>query len=274
MEMLQTRLTTALLLTIIMLAALFLPWGLFPVLILVLLSLSAWEWSLLANIKGQTNRLAYVLIIVALFLLALFFEDEITGFALRISTCVFWFWILLIPLLIRFPASKPFFQNSFATMLMGAIILLSTASGLLWLKSQSNGAWLVLCLVVIVALADSGAYFAGKKWGLHKLAPEISPGKSLEGVYGGLLANFVFAVVLLFGLNMNPEDSFLIVFIVLLTSIFSVEGDLLESAIKRSHGVKDSGNILPGHGGILDRIDGVCAATPCFIFCVLFFSLG
>jgi len=268
---LNQRLITAIFLIAVLLAALFLPWGLFPVFVVLLLGISAWEWSTLANLQEQTARIAYVGLIVVLFILALIFQDDIIGFAFRISTLMFWFWILLIPLLIRFPESKPLFQNTVVTATMGAIILLSTATGLLWLKSQENGAWFVLCLFSIVTIADSGAYFAGRSWGRHKLAPEISPGKSLEGMYGGLVANFMFSITLVFGLNMSPENSFLIVFIVLLTSLFSVEGDLLESAIKRSQGVKDSGTLLPGHGGVLDRIDGVCAATPCFIFCVLFF---
>jgi len=268
---LNQRLITAIFLIAVLLAALFLPWGLFPVFVVLLLGISAWEWSTLANLQEQTARIAYVGLIVVLFILALIFQDDIIGFAFRISTLMFWFWILLIPLLIRFPESKPLFQNTVVTATMGAIILLSTATGLLWLKSQENGAWFVLCLFSIVTIADSGAYFAGRSWGQHKLAPEISPGKSLEGMYGGLVTNFMFSITLVFGLNMSPENSFLIVFIVLLTSLFSVEGDLLESAIKRSQGVKDSGTLLPGHGGVLDRIDGVCAATPCFIFCVLFF---
>lgn len=269
--MLNQRLITAICLIAVLLAALFLPWGLFPVFVVLLLGISAWEWSTLANLQEQTARIAYVGLIVVLFILALIFQDDIIGFAFRISTLMFWFWILLIPLLIRFPESKPLFQNTVVTATMGAIILLSTATGLLWLKSQENGAWFVLCLFSIVTIADSGAYFAGRSLGRHKLAPEISPGKSLEGMYGGLVTNFMFSITLVFGLNMSPENSFLIVFIVLLTSLFSVEGDLLESAIKRSQGVKDSGTLLPGHGGVLDRIDGVCAATPCFIFCVLFF---
>lgn len=269
--MLNQRLITASCLIAVLLAALFLPWGLFPVFVILLLGASAWEWSILANLNELPIRMSYVALIVVLFVVALVFQDDIISFAFRISTLMFWFWILLIPLLVRFPESKPLFQNTAVTATMGAVILLSTAMGLLWLESQEKGAWFVLCLFSIVTIADSGAYFAGRRWGQHKLAPEISPGKSLEGVYGGLVANFLFSVFLVFGLNMSPEHSFLIVFIVLLTSLFSVEGDLLESAIKRSQGVKDSGTLLPGHGGVLDRIDGVCAATPCFIFCVLFF---
>lgn len=270
-SVLNQRLITAACLISIVLAALFLPWGLFPILVLLLLGASAWEWSALANLKQLPQRIAYVGVLVLLMLVALWFQDDIIGFAFRISTLMFWFWILLIPLLVRFPESRPLFQNSSVTGVIGAVILLSTSMGLLWLKSQENGAWFVICLFSIVTIADSGAYFAGKRWGQNKLAPEISPGKSLEGVYGGLVTNFLFSILLVFGLNLAPESSFLIVLIVLLTSLFSVEGDLLESAIKRSQGVKDSGTILPGHGGILDRIDGVCAATPCFIFCVLFF---
>lgn len=273
-SVLNQRIVTASLLIAILLASLFLPWGLFPVLIMLMLAVSAWEWGTLAQLKAGSRRAAYVAAILAVFILALVFYDNITGFALRIATLVFWFWILLIPLLIRYPETQPLFQQREVILGLGAIILLSTACGLLWLKAQENGAWLVLCLFAIVSIADSGAYFAGIRLGKHKLAPQISPGKTLEGLYGGLLANFAFAIILLFGLNMDPEHSFVIVFVILLTSLVSVEGDLLESAIKRAQGVKDSGTFLPGHGGVLDRIDGVCAATPCYIFCVLFFSLG
>ena len=268
---LSQRIMTATCLIAVLLAALFLPWGLFPVFVVLTLGISAWEWSALANIKDLPVRSAYVALIVILLLVVLFLQDDIAGFAFRIATLMFWFWILVIPLLARFPETDSVFQNTAVTASLGAVILLSTATGLLWLKAQENGAWFVLCLFAIVTIADSGAYFAGKSLGRHKLAPEISPGKSLEGMYGGLVANFIFAILLVFGLNMSPGNSFLIVLIVLLTSLFSVEGDLLESAIKRSQGVKDSGTMLPGHGGVLDRIDGVCAATPCFIFCVLFF---
>ena len=149
------------------------------------------------------------------------------------------------------------------------MILISAASGLLWLSIQDAGAWLVLLLIMIVTVADSGAYFAGKTFGKTPLAPQISPGKTFEGLYGGLVANFLFAVVLCLFLDLNPEKSFGLVFIVLSTSLFSVAGDLLESAIKRSQGVKDSGKLLPGHGGVLDRIDGLCAAVPCFVFGIL-----
>lgn len=273
-SLLNQRIATASLLVAILLASLFLPWGLFPVLIMFMLAISAWEWGTLARLESASRRIAYVVGILAIFLLALWFYDHITGFALRIATLVFWFWILLIPLLIRYPETQPLFQNREVIAGLGAIILLSTACGLLWLKAQEHGSWLVLCLFFIVSIADSGAYFAGIRWGKNKLAPQISPGKTLEGLYGGLLANFAFAIILLFGLNMDPEDSFVIVFVILLTSLVSVEGDLLESTIKRAQGVKDSGTFLPGHGGVLDRIDGICAATPCFIFCVLFFSLG
>jgi phosphatidate cytidylyltransferase len=274
-SLLNQRLVTASLLVAILLASLFLPWdGLFSLLIMFMLGVSAWEWGTLAKLEAGSRRVAYVVGILALFLIALWFYDHITGFALRIATLVFWFWILLIPVLVRYPETEPLFQNRGVIAFLGGIILLSTACGLLWLKAQEHGAWLVLCLIAIVSIADSGAYFSGIRWGKNKLAPQISPGKTLEGLYGGLLANFTFAITLLFGSNMDPQHSFVIVFVILLTSLVSVEGDLLESAIKRAQGVKDSGTFLPGHGGVLDRIDGICAATPCFIFCVLFFSLG
>ena len=242
--------------------------------IALLLGSAAWEWAGLADLYEKKRRILYTALVVGLFLLAVLFKADIETLAFKISALVFWFWILLIPLLVKFPDSKPFFENRLITAVIGVVILLATAMGLLWLSTRPNGAWLVICLITVVGLADSGAFFVGQRWGKNKLAPAISPAKSFEGLYGGLVVNFLFAVVLVLVLHLEPEENFALILVILLTSIASVEGDLLESAIKRTKGVKDSGKILPGHGGVLDRIDGVCAATPCFIFCVLFFSLG
>ena len=114
-------------------------------------------------------------------------------------------------------------------------------------------------------VADIGAYFSGRRFGRHKLAPAISPGKTREGVIGGLMANLLWMLLIYqfslgWGLALLP---FLI--IGLATSLISVVGDLFESVLKREAGVKDSGKLLPGHGGVLDRVDSVIAATPIFI---------
>ena len=267
--MLAKRVATAVVLFGFFLLSLFSPWNFFPVFVTALLTVAAWEWASLANIQSQLERIVYVGGVVALLVIMAAFQQQLLPLAFKISLVVFWFWIFLIPLLFKFPETETLFRKKPFAIAISILILVSAAGGLLWLRLQENGAWLVLMLIVIVTIADSGAYFAGKKYGKTPLAPNISPGKTLEGLYGGLVANFVFALVLCFAINLSPEKSFALMAVVLGTSLFSVEGDLLESVIKRSQGVKDSGTILPGHGGVLDRIDGLCAATTCFVFGIL-----
>ena len=267
--MLRTRLATATILISLFLLSLFSPWNFFPILVVLTLAIGAWEWATLADIRSRNGRLVYVGIVIALLILIALSEQLLVSVAFKIAFVVFWFWVFLIPLLLRYPATAPFFRNQPFAIGISILILISAAAGLLWLDIQENGAWLVVMLILIVTLADSGAYFAGRAFGKTALAPKISPGKTFEGFYGGLLCNFLFALLLCLTLSLSPEKSFAMVLIVLGTSLFSVAGDLLESAIKRSQGVKDSGNILPGHGGVLDRIDGLCAAVPCFVFGIL-----
>ncbi|NOR40680.1 MAG: phosphatidate cytidylyltransferase, partial [Gammaproteobacteria bacterium] len=139
--------------------------------------------------------------------------------------------------------------------------------------SGADGPKLTLMLLVLVWLADSGAYFAGRQWGKTKLAPAISPGKTWEGVYGGLLSSLVFAAVAggLYSHSFGWTLKFMLVAAV--TVLFSVAGDLLESLMKRHSGIKDSGHIIPGHGGIFDRIDGLVAAAPMFLIGFLWLGL-
>jgi phosphatidate cytidylyltransferase len=144
------------------------------------------------------------------------------------------------------------------------LVLLPAWLGLVYLFSREQGLYFVLVLIVLVAAADIGAYFAGRQWGQHKLAIKVSPGKTWEGFFGGLSASVacVFAMWLMVG---DPRFPLAVCLVIgLLTSLSSVVGDLLESMVKRHAGEKDSGTILPGHGGILDRIDGITAASPVF----------
>lgn len=271
--MLGKRVITAVVLLSCFTFSLFSPWNIFPALVVITLTVSAWEWATLANLHGRIERGCYVGAVLILLVLIAVFQSVLMSIAFKIALFVFWFWIFLLPLLVKYPNTAPLFRVKALAVGMSVLILISTAAGLLWLRMQDHGAWLVVLLILIVTVADSGAYFAGKAFGKTPLAPAISPGKTFEGFYGGLFANFVFAVLLCLFFNLSPEKSFALVLIMLGTSLFSVEGDLLESAIKRSQGVKDSGHILPGHGGVLDRIDGLCAATPCFVFGILLAGL-
>lgn len=176
-----------------------------------------------------------------------------------------WVGILLSMMVYRF--SGEWSQGRrLATGLLSAILLWICVNGLMFIHAHfANGGWLLMYLLSLVWVADIGAYFSGKKFGRHKLAPGISPGKTWEGVIGGLLLNVVW-ITLVYTLSQGWGLNYIwFLMLGLLTSALSVVGDLYESILKREAGMKDSGKILPGHGGILDRIDSVIAATPVYL---------
>lgn len=147
---------------------------------------------------------------------------------------------------------------------LGVVILVALWLALIAIKAQANGHWLLLWLIVIVVLADTGAYFCGRRWGKHKLAPEVSPGKSWEGFFGGLACNAVASLVVGLFLSLGAVGLLTFVAVSLATAVASVYGDLCESMLKRDQSIKDSGSLLPGHGGIMDRIDSLTAAAPVY----------
>jgi len=147
---------------------------------------------------------------------------------------------------------------------MGLFVLLPTWAGVVFLKQQHESGGLLLWVVAIIALADIGAYFFGVRFGKHKLASRVSPGKTWEGVLGGIIFNSVLVTGLALYWHLSMSELWLVFLVTLLVLAFSIVGDLFESMMKRHRGVKDSGTILPGHGGILDRIDGWMSAIPVF----------
>ena len=132
---------------------------------------------------------------------------------------------------------------------------------------EFQGAQLLMYLFMLVWSADIGAYFAGKALGKHKLMPNVSPGKTIEGLIGGIVVAAVLTVVVGYSLQWNNEEYITALFVTLLITTVSVLGDLTESMFKRQAGVKDSGRILPGHGGVMDRIDSLTATAPVFTLC-------
>jgi phosphatidate cytidylyltransferase len=174
------------------------------------------------------------------------------------------FWVLVAPpwVIARWPTQRPL-----AMLLLGWIVLVGAWVALVDLQARSP--WLVLAAMAIVWIADTAAYFSGRAFGRRKLAPLVSPGKTWEGVYGAWVAVALYALVLVpyastagFRMPMSaPVMAAWVVFAMGLASV-SVIGDLFESLLKRHAGVKDSGTLLPGHGGILDRIDALLAAMP------------
>ncbi len=153
----------------------------------------------------------------------------------------------------------------------GPLLLATPWYAMLVLRSQPEGEWLVLLLLLLVWGADIGAYFAGRRWGQAKLLPAVSPGKTVAGAVGGSLASIMIAAVAALFMEQPPLMMAYFLFVGFVVSWISILGDLAESLFKRRAGVKDSGTLLPGHGGVLDRIDSVTVAAPFFHLLVVGF---
>jgi phosphatidate cytidylyltransferase len=149
---------------------------------------------------------------------------------------------------------------------MGVLILSLAWLAAVYLLSYPRGGLLMVLMIVVVVTADVGAYFSGKTWGKHKLAVSVSPKKTWEGFWGGMGASLILAVLLWYLLPAQAAhiDLISVIAVVLTTAMASVVGDLTVSMVKRESGAKDSGSLLPGHGGVLDRLDSICGAAPVF----------
>jgi phosphatidate cytidylyltransferase len=261
--MLKTRILTAAVLGCLLLAGLFLLPAAWTVLGFgAVFSIGGWEWASFGALKGGA-RIVYALGIAALeFLAWQWAEDPAHLVRLMAATCVWWVialgWLTLAP-----GRHRP-------SLICGVPVLVPAFVALSSLQVQGvagvPGPQLVLSLVFLVISADIGAYFVGRSFGRHKLAPRVSPGKTWEGAAGGL------ALVALVAWGCAayaqiPAAPF--VAVGLAVGVFSIIGDLTESMFKRASGLKDSGVLLPGHGGLLDRVDSVTAAAPlyAFVFC-------
>lgn len=173
------------------------------------------------------------------------------------------FWLKNLFLVVKYPQKKP--SNNEFNKVINLFLLLSPLTFLVMMTH--NNTHLLLLLLLVVWGADSFAYFSGKSFGKRKLAPNLSGGKTIEGVIGGLVGVLIITSV---WMVYYSETNWKFLLLVLVTGIFSVVGDLYESIYKREAGVKDSGNILPGHGGMFDRLDGLLAATPIFTIGLMF----
>jgi phosphatidate cytidylyltransferase len=267
----RTRFLTALVLVPLTIAALFLlpprEWGAITLVIVVLASS---EWAFLA---GYRKDIAWLVAIAIAVLGSMMLFSPWAGFdgggwpdALVIPVCgaATLFWVAIAPAWLYFGWRVP---SKIASTFIGALVLIATWVSAVQLQSRSPA--LLLALMAIVWVADTAAYFAGRRFGKRRLAPSISPGKTWEGVYGALIAVSIYAIALLpfsaragYSGPLRPAAATLWIVLVLMLAGVSIVGDLFESQLKRQRGVKDSGKLLPGHGGILDRIDALMAALP------------
>lgn len=267
--MLKTRIITAVLLFIAFFSALvFLPQSGWVIFASLVAAVAAWEWGALMKLRSTSCVMIGVLFALVCLLVtilepaALGLEAGFPEAAWRLGKWFYLpsaaFWLLLVPVWIRIRGSLP---KSVLGLVVGLVVILPAWLALVQLRQV--GGFSLIAIMAAVWLADIAAYFFGRTLGKHKLAPNISPGKTWEGAVGGGVAVIVYGFVLSPKLPGAFSDNFFLLFLVLaLLAGISVIGDLFESLLKRQAGLKDSSNILPGHGGVLDRIDSLTSTLP------------
>jgi len=284
--LLKQRIITALILAPATIAAIFyLPISYFAGLLMAVVAIGAWEWARFMGLVKPLQRLAYTATTSAL-IAFLWFSLSVDETWLVLSgvqhetKSILWlsviWWSFAALLMFSYPKSSGFWANNKVIIaLFGWLTLVPTWLAFMVLRTNNyllddfQGAQLLMYLFMLVWSADVGAYFVGKSLGKNKLMPNVSPGKTIEGFLGGVACATILTVVVGISLKWSNDQFITAVLVTLLITSISVLGDLTESMFKRQAGIKDSGTILPGHGGILDRIDSLTATAPVFALCYL-----
>jgi phosphatidate cytidylyltransferase len=257
---LRQRVITALLLAGVVIAVLFwLPPMAAVAAVGVVVLAGAWEWAGFARLTSPLRRLLYTAGVAIAIYAAWRITATPAGFAALLCLAALWWFLAFL-----WVAFAPQRGGRLAAGGAGFAVLVPAAIGLARLALvEPRGQLLLFFLIVLIAAADVGAYFGGRAFGRHKLAPVVSPGKTWEGFIAGMAGAGVAAAA---GTMVLGEPMLPWVGVCVVVALFSVVGDLVESMFKRHVGLKDSGGLLPGHGGVLDRIDGFTAAAPSFLF--------
>lgn len=282
--MLKQRIITALILApLAIMAVFYLPLMYFSGLLLAVMAIGAWEWGPLMGFATKRRRIAFVVTnVVIISALWSYFPPE--SLWLDAKTLqqpviyVLWlsvaWWFLSAILTFAYPRCSTFWSSHRSVRgLFGWLTLVPTWLAFMVIRSseydiqQYHGAQLLMALFIMVWSADVGAYFVGKAIGKRKLMPNVSPGKTLEGFLGGVVFACLLALIAGSLLDWTSKQFFMVLGLTAVITTISVLGDLNESMFKRQAGLKDSGSILPGHGGILDRIDSLTATAPIFALC-------
>jgi phosphatidate cytidylyltransferase len=257
------RIITALVLVAVVLSCMFATPSIYPMSVLMIIAagVAGYEWYKLMPKKSndviKPMAWGFGFITAAISSLALYYTD----IALLLWTASILLWIVSIGWVKSYPDYDGWYNFSLKPIGFVLVSAAVTAIFALWKVSP----WWLMYLFLLVWGADSGAYFVGRKLGKRKLAPHVSPNKSIEGLIGGVvLSALIIIVVEVCYLDLTVAQHILFLILSIITVFSSVLGDLLESMIKRRAGIKDSGRILPGHGGVLDRIDSLLAAAPVF----------
>ena len=284
--MLKQRVITAAILAPLALSAIiWFPLNWIAVLAAFVVAAGAWEWGPFMGWHSYPRRILYTLLIIALIgavevyqpYHSLWATGEIASLYRQILIVAGLWWVSSLVLVVAYPRmSRVWGRHKIFLGVFGVLTLIPTYVGILALRSyqveQSPflGAWLVIFVLAMVWAADVGAYFTGRKFGRLKLMASVSPNKTIEGLLGGVAFALLIVFMVTQYMRIDKVTMFLYFVICALTVLFSAIGDLNESMFKRRAGLKDSGRILPGHGGVLDRIDSLTAAFPVF---ALFFAL-
>jgi len=267
--MLKQRILTGVILAAVALIAVFAAGTvLFAWLTGALFLIGAYEWAGLSSLKEPLSKGLYTLIMAGLF----WFSWYLPVLLIMLIAVVFWLYAIF--LVVVYPKRIHLWSPPLVRMLFGVFVLVPSWLALNVIHESQNGAWVLMSLFLIVWSADIGAYFSGRFWGKRPLMPKVSPKKTLEGFAGGLFLSLLLASLMSAWLpNLTPAEWFALLTVVVLLNIYSVAGDLFESLLKRYCQLKDSGKILPGHGGVMDRIDSLTATAPLFLFGLILMTL-
>lgn len=265
--MLKQRLLTALILIpLVVWGILKLPTPYLAIVLAMFILQGSWEWGSLMKLHSPVFRAVFVAVAAACMTAIWFYVDRDTTDWLVVPVISLFWWLLATVWVLTYPKSTSRWSMTWLSTIIGLLVLIPAWLSIVGLHEFGHtGPYLVLYLLSLIWVADSGAYFGGRRWGKRKLAPAVSPGKTWEGAISAFAASVLYALIAahLFAIPGNQWPLFVV--LSLITVAFSIIGDLTESMFKRHAGIKDSGKLLPGHGGVLDRIDSLTAAAPVFV---------
>jgi phosphatidate cytidylyltransferase len=262
--LLRRIVTASILIPLVVAGVLWLPTIYIALIFGAIVLLGGLEWTQLCAIRSPSGKALYLLLLLAALCgawLLIGQQDLAIGF-LQIVALL---WLAAAVALFRLKKVERDLQGfHLMSAVIGFFVLIPVWAALIMVHAMdgSGPVW-VLFLLILIWVADSGAYFTGVRWGRNKLAPVISPGKSWEGLYGALAGALLCAIGVFWFKEM--DNLLLVILLCMVTVLASVVGDLFESLFKRRAGIKDSGNLLPGHGGVLDRIDSLTSAAPVYL---------
>lgn len=269
--MLKKRVLTALVILPLALVLIwFLPRLAFGILSALIVTLCAWEWTVMMGLQHLLPRVLYAVLVTAslglVFLLPILFWMFL-AFGV-------WCWAIAATLCYGCGQGSLGFSRPFVKSMTGFLMLIPFWAALNWLRNTADGPIVLIVALLFIWAVDTGAYFSGRGFGRHLLIPRVSPKKTWEGLLGGFVLCLIVALVYAFAVQFNFTQIIELCLLTMVTAVFAVFGDLFESMQKRQAGVKDSGHLLPGHGGILDRFDSVIAALPVFFVGYVYFFCG